>query len=533
MLAGKDDLLRVPETQKIIRCPKCGKENAGNAKYCGYCGSSMGGYPDNVLPVPASAYVPAPSNAGNPKKPLKRSKEAIVFIVLVVILILLGGGVIVAYNTLFPSVWAERLPYLNSSGQYQVVTVYRIATDVPYENLTAFLAAVNIEALVYADSYKPVEYAAMLHDLAEENKINCTVIGSRIDNGTPDNAVDAFATTDRGMVYVDPTGMNVSAVDYTVPFDSILLLRKQWTLEVPWLNTRGTRDNITVYRDAQPISYDSLVNFLYGDTTYNLTYTDPTFTCEDFAVQLFNDAEQKGIKCGEVYINYSDMSPGHIIDVFPTTDDGLVYVDDTGLNTTQQAEGELACPRIAYIQAGNSLGELPVNQTNGDLDYSFYQGRMAAIQSYLVSLRQYENDYGQYESDLQSYDNDYNNYESALSTYNAQMTSHNNAVDAYNSNFQQFEAAVTNYNENHVGNYSALLQWQSQLEQQYQQIPAAPTNGDSLDTWRNNLINTQNSLNTRVDDLDITRSSLLNSEAAKWTAFYPAGTIAYTKSYWG
>ncbi len=130
-----------------------------------------------------------------------------------------------------------------------MVTLYRNATDVSYDNLTAFLAANDIEQLVYADpGYKPVEYAALLHDKAESSGINCTVIGSSIADDMPANAIDAFKTTDKGMVYVDTTAMNVSQANYTVPFDEIRLLREWWTTPTPWTDYNNQ------YSDHQDVS---------------------------------------------------------------------------------------------------------------------------------------------------------------------------------------------------------------------------------------------------------------------------------------
>jgi hypothetical protein len=54
----------------------------------------------------------------------------------------------------------------------------------------------------------------------------------------------------------------------------------------------------------------------------------PPDVCSDFAERLHNDAELAGIRCAYVYI---DLSTGaHAIDAFQTSDEGLIYVDDTG-----------------------------------------------------------------------------------------------------------------------------------------------------------------------------------------------------------
>lgn len=187
------------------------------------------------------------------------------------------GGV-VTYGILFPPVWSEQLAYKNSSDQFQMVIMYRNATDVSYNNLKSFLSANDIEQLVYADSsYRPVEYAALLHDKAESSGINCTVIGSGIVSDNPANAIDAFLTTDKGMVYVDTTAMNVSQDNYTVPLDEIQLLREWWNTPTPWVDLNNQYVTIKTYRDSKPLSYNDLITFLNNDKTDNKQYVDPTY----------------------------------------------------------------------------------------------------------------------------------------------------------------------------------------------------------------------------------------------------------------
>ena len=125
-------------------------------------------------------------------------------------------------------------------------------------------------------------------------------------------------------------------------------------------------------RNAVNPTYAQLVNFLQNDTAdeYPYIYTDlsPGYyygtaeshvdlqniqniidgttqpknpdICADFAERLHNDAEMDGIRCAYVSIELSGYpdpnnlgipsNVGHALDAFQTTDDGLVYVDDTG-----------------------------------------------------------------------------------------------------------------------------------------------------------------------------------------------------------
>lgn len=71
--------------------------------------------------------------------------------------------------------------------------------------------------------------------------------------------------------------------------------------------------------------------------------------CADFAVMLHNNAEKVGIRCGYVSIELSEGS--HALNVFNTTDRGLVYIDDTG---TIGDYGPSNCDKIVNIKIGRS-----------------------------------------------------------------------------------------------------------------------------------------------------------------------------------
>lgn len=135
-----------------------------------------------------------------------------------------------------------------------------------------------------------------------------------------------------------------------------------------------TGDFIILINNKKAVNptYAQLVNFLQSDTTdeFPYVYTDlstgsyygtaashvdlpriqkiidgteqpnPPDICGDFAERLHNDAEIDGIRCAYVAIQLSSYpdpdnlgipsNSGHALDAFQTTDDGLVYVDDTG-----------------------------------------------------------------------------------------------------------------------------------------------------------------------------------------------------------
>ena len=390
--------------------------------------------------------------------------------------------------------------------------MYRNATNVPYNNLTTFLEANDIEPLVYADPvYRPVEYAALLHDKAEAGGINCTIIGSGITSDMPANAVVAFLTTDRGMVYVDPTAMNVSQNNYIVPYDSIKLLRDWWTTPTPWEDYADQYVTIKTYRNATPVSYDELIAFLNNDNTEDRLYVLPAYTCVDYSANLYNNAEAKGIKCGLVSIVFKEQIPGHAFNAFPTTDKGIVYIDCTGINSTYMMEGYVATDNNVYLQADDELGELPDNQTNGNLSYAFYADRMERIGIFTAKLDQYNKDVEAYNASGLAYEADVRNY-------NAQMDRHNGAVAAFNSqNQDKYQSYL-----NHEISYDDYMNWYNTNSAK---IPAAPGNGGSLDYRKQNLDIEYIQLNNR-------KSELMNSEEMKWITFNPVGTIASVSVYW-
>jgi hypothetical protein len=94
--------------------------------------------------------------------------------------------------------------------------------------------------------------------------------------------------------------------------------------------------------DEYPYHYAfSPLGFYYGSAESNLDLeklkniidgiiapSDPNI-CADFAERLHNNAENAGIRCGYISLDFDD-GVGHALNVFETIDRGLIYIDDTG-----------------------------------------------------------------------------------------------------------------------------------------------------------------------------------------------------------
>ena len=97
-------------------------------------------------------------------------------------------------------------------------------------------------------------------------------------------------------------------------------------------------DNAT----ATDPTWAQLQAFLTRDRTEDHAYIANVYDCSQFSRDLHNRAEAAAIRCAEVQITFDGQYVGHAIDAFLTTDQGLVYVDDTQ-----------APDKIAHLEAGS------------------------------------------------------------------------------------------------------------------------------------------------------------------------------------
>lgn len=94
--------------------------------------------------------------------------------------------------------------------------------------------------------------------------------------------------------------------------------------------------------------------FLKRDRTNNFVYVNGSFDCSSFALTLHDNAEANGIRCGFVCVWFNGSCTGHSLNAFQTTDNGLVFIDDTG---TPEGNGIDA---FARINIGHPISEVPV-----------------------------------------------------------------------------------------------------------------------------------------------------------------------------
>jgi hypothetical protein len=154
------------------------------------------------------------------------------------------------------------------------------------------------------------------------------------------------------------------------------------------------------YPNTGNISYAELLTFIKNDPTDQLLYINRgqsseiiPFVCSDFAETLHNNAEVAGIRSGYVGIDWQNGGLGHAVNVFETTDMGIVYIDCTGqsdysqLDTSDYSTSTLSWDKVAYIEVGQIFGVLRLDKAVSP-DYEYYrefQQRLAVYKSKLAA----------------------------------------------------------------------------------------------------------------------------------------------------
>jgi hypothetical protein len=207
----------------------------------------------------------------------------------------------------------------------------------------------------------------------------------------------------------------------------ILTLPVEYDQKIPTSNALGNIISLHEYRNASDQNWATVMRFLETDPTYQILYDYPNFVCSDFAKKLHDDAEKQGIRCGIVRINFTNYSfdprwntprsgslstpvieqtdshnADHAVDVFNTTDRGLIYVDETN-------DGITGMIKIGYLEQGQEYNSLQLSKIDLSRSDCFNN-------SYYETIK-----------------NRYFNYINRINDYNDRVTDYNQQVSYYNS----------------------------------------------------------------------------------------------------
>jgi hypothetical protein len=117
-----------------------------------------------------------------------------------------------------------------------------------------------------------------------------------------------LATTQTQLQLYKDTWGSVVASDIQPPYQRIYLERQAYATNPTW---------------AQ------LLDFILKDKTDQKAYVPDVYMCGDFVRDVYNNAEQSGVRAAWVAIKFGDSI--HACNAFKTTDRGLVFINCTGL----------------------------------------------------------------------------------------------------------------------------------------------------------------------------------------------------------
>jgi hypothetical protein len=122
-----------------------------------------------------------------------------------------GVGVAIVGSTVFYTQAFDVLNVVRSNGQPLMLNENPQAQDPTWEQLKNFVVDDDTDCHQYMEgSFVCTEFAAMLHDRAEAARIRAAYVSVDF-LGEPGHALNAFQTTDRGLVYIDCTGPGLNA----------------------------------------------------------------------------------------------------------------------------------------------------------------------------------------------------------------------------------------------------------------------------------------------------------------------------------
>lgn len=87
-----------------------------------------------------------------------------------------------------------------------------------------------------------------------------------------------------------------------------------------------------VYLPRHKASFAEVKQFVEEDTSNNKAYESGVWDCKDFAAMVKENANQKGLICAVVYLDYTnsingEAKGGHSINAFDTEDRGIVFLE--------------------------------------------------------------------------------------------------------------------------------------------------------------------------------------------------------------
>ncbi len=124
------------------------------------------------------------------------------------------------------------------------------------------------------------------------------------------------------------------------------------SLQTPYVDTAGSQIKLVNNYSSSNPTWEQLQQFCQEDLSDERFYDQDAYNCFDYARDLHNNAEEKGIKAAFVTIEFKDEPVGHALNAFKTTDGILVFVDVTGVHEGRSKPRSMDTTAIVKLGRG-------------------------------------------------------------------------------------------------------------------------------------------------------------------------------------
>jgi hypothetical protein len=208
--------------QQWYQCPRCGAPVAFGCRFCTNCGTQLNWPTQQIQPPPVYQHPQQQWNYGyrQPgKEPKKTSSWLIGCLGLIAIVFLIGGAILVLREPSSTTQTGpeyirqhenEQPPVKGTHGNTPYLSNNSGATDVSFAKLKSFIREdVTDEGLYLQGVRDCVDFAEQVHNNAERAGIKAAYVSVHFVGEEIGHALNAFKTTDSGLVYIDCTGMTL------------------------------------------------------------------------------------------------------------------------------------------------------------------------------------------------------------------------------------------------------------------------------------------------------------------------------------
>jgi hypothetical protein len=238
--------------QQWYQCPQCGAPVAFGVRFCGSCGLQLNWQTQQTQPPPVYQQFQ------QPRKESKKTSPSLIGCLAFIVIAFLIGGAIFAFREPssttptppeFIQQYENRQPLvLGSHNNTAHLSNNPDASDVSFAELKTFILDDATSEKPYKEGVADcVDFAEQVHNNAERAGIEAAFVCCNFVGEETGHALNAFKTTDRGLVYIDCTGQRLKFKTLIIP-----------TEVLAFMGTEGESKEVVLPDKPSPGQYDKV-----------------------------------------------------------------------------------------------------------------------------------------------------------------------------------------------------------------------------------------------------------------------------------